>query len=147
MIISSRVTRLVFSLEILLKIFEFKKMILNESFHVGLIDDTFIISDGDCSKEGICYVGQLNSVGSLKVLNWKECQMRCGADYQCQQWTFLEGTKMCTKISMKYVKMFDMLGCVSGPKHCDGKSKLVKVQRCGLLLHTYFINRIRSSQV
>ena len=103
-------------------------MILNESFHVGLIDDTFIISDGDCSKEGICYVGQLNSVGSLKVLNWKECQMRCGADYQCQQWTFLEGTKMCTKISMKYVKMFDMLGCVSGPKHCVGKSKLVTVQ-------------------
>ena len=135
MIISSRVTRLVFSLEILLKIFEFKKMILNESFHVGLIDDTFIISDGDCSKEGICYVGQLNSVGSLKVLNWKECQMRCGADYQCQKWTFLEGTKMCTKISMKYVKMFNLVGCVSGPKHCNGKSKLGKVQRCGPLLH------------
>ena len=123
MIISYRVTRLVFSLEILLKIFGFKKMILNESFHVGLIDDTFIISDyrisdEDCFQEGICYVGQLSSVGSLKVLNWKECHMRCGADYQCQKWTFLEGTKMCTKISMKYVKVFDMVGCVSGPKYC-----------------------------
>ena len=65
---------------------------------------------------------------SIKVTNWKECQMRCGGDYQCQKWTFLESTKMCTKISMKKVKMFDMVGCFSGPKSCDGKSKLAKVE-------------------
>ena len=74
-----------------------------------------------CVQEGICYIGHLSSVGRLKVLNWRECQMRCGADYQCQQWTFLEGTKTCTKISMKYVKRFSVTGCYSGPKICHGK--------------------------
>ena len=104
-------------------------MIINESFHVSLSDDKFIISDGDCFKEGICYVGLSDSsFDSIKVTNWKECQMRCGGDYQCQKWTFLESTKMCTKISMKKVKMFDMVGCVSGPKSCEGKSKLGKVE-------------------
>ena len=103
-------------------------MLFDESFYVGLSDDTFIISGGDCFQEGICYKGDLNSVESRKVLNWKECQMRCGGDYQCQKWTFLESTKMCTKISTKKVEMFDMVGCVSGPKSCDGKSKLSKVE-------------------
>ena len=103
-------------------------MLLNESFHVGLSDETFVISDRGCIREGICYMGQLSSVSSIKVLNWKECQMHCGVDYQCQIWTFLESTKMCTKISMKYVKMFHLVGCVSGPKSCYGKSKLGKVE-------------------
>ena len=98
-----------------------------------LSDDTFFISDGYCFKEGTCYVGQLSSVGSIKVLNWKECQMRCGANYQCQKWTYLEGTKMCTKISMKYVKAFPMVGCVSGNKFCDGKSKFGGEQLKGIL--------------
>ena len=90
---------------------------------LGLTDDKFIISDADCLLEGICYVGQLSSVGSIKALNWKECQMRCGADFQCEKWTFLEGNKMCTKISMKYVTQFGAAGCYSGDKHCNSKSR------------------------
>ena len=80
------------------------------------------VSAEDCVQEGICYTGHISSLRSKKVLHWKECQMRCGADYHCEKWSFLEGTKMCTIISMKYVKMFGLLGCTSGPKHCSGKS-------------------------
>ena len=55
--------------------------------------------------------------------------MRCGADFQCQKWSFIEGTKRCTQISMKFVQTFDQIGCISGNKYCDQSSQ-ISVGKC-----------------
>ena len=55
--------------------------------------------------------------------------MRCGADFQCQKWSFIEGTRRCIQISMKYVQTFDQIGCISGNKYCD-QSLQISVGKC-----------------
>ena len=77
-----------------------------------------MFSAQNCVQDGVCYMGQLTAIDTLRTLNWAECQMRCALDYECQKWSFLEGTKQCTKISMKFPKMFSHVGCTSGEKYC-----------------------------
>ena len=82
-----------------------------------------MVSAKNCLQEGVCYMGQLTAIETLKAMNWAECQMQCGVDYECQKWSFLEDTKQCTKISMRFVKPIPGVGCISGDKFCGLRQK------------------------
>ena len=86
-----------------------------------LLTIKFCFSVGACVDRRACYFGHLIPGGTIRnVIHWQECAARCKVDFQCQKWSYLEGTQECSMIRVKFVKQVHLIGCVSGSKHCDG---------------------------
>ena len=78
-----------------------------------------MISAETCVQVGTCFVGHTGRVKTLATTNWNECQMRCESQFQCQAWTYIEGSSQCRLIYMALVKSFGEEGCISGNKACN----------------------------